>query len=125
MMLVENTVRASAVHGMGVFTQYAIAKGTQVWLHHHSFDRYFTHQELAAFPDFVQRYLAIYAWSSRHNPHGVYYDLDNGRFMNHSATPNLIPPPNGNDFELFAAHDIAANEELTCDYRRFEPDFCI
>ena len=38
---------------------------------------------------------------------------DNGRFMNHSCDPVSLSP--GTEFEL-AVRDIAAGEELTCDY---------
>ena len=41
----------------------------------------------------------------------VILDSDNGRFMNHSPTPNT-------DFRVFDK-----GEELTCNYHEFEPTF--
>ena len=47
-------------------------------------------------------------------------DCDNGRFMNHSLTPNT-------DFRIFdkgyALVDIAQGDELTCNYHEFDPSF--
>lgn len=123
MMLIANYVAPSTIHGTGLFTKNPIPKGTLVWKHEHSFDRFFTHHEIKSFPPNTQEYLRIYAWSSRTNPHGVYYDMDNGRFMNHNPDPNLLPPEDGNDFELYATQNIPAGAELTCDYRKFEPNF--
>jgi SET domain-containing protein len=125
MMLVENYVERSTLHGTGLFTRNPLIKGMLVWKHVPSFDLYFTHEQMASFPKCTQDYLGIYVWSSQSNPNGVYYDSDNARFTNHSDTPNLIPPPNGSDFELYAAFDIPAGTELCCDYRKYEPDYMI
>ena len=50
----------------------------------------------------------------------VVLDSDNGRFMNHTLTPNT-------DFRIFdkgyALFDIAQGEELTCNYHEFDPNF--
>ena len=49
----------------------------------------------------------------------IVLDCDEGRFMNHSDMPNvdLSDPARGT-----ATRDIAAGEELTCDYRQFCAD---
>jgi SET domain-containing protein len=47
-------------------------------------------------------------------------EFDNGRFMNHSDAPNtdFTDPDTG-----WAIRDIAAGEEITCNYRDFDPSF--
>jgi SET domain-containing protein len=47
-------------------------------------------------------------------------ELDNGRFMNHSTSPNtrFTDPDAG-----FTRVAIAAHEEITCDYSEFDPAF--
>ena len=39
---------------------------------------------------------------------------DHSKFVNHSDQPNLLDTPDG--LSEYAACDIAAGEELTCDY---------
>ena len=50
----------------------------------------------------------------------VILDSDNGKYMNHCLAPNT-------DFRIFdkgyALVDIAAGEELTCNYHEFDPGF--
>lgn len=49
-------------------------------------------------------------------------EFDNGRFMNHSPAPNtdFRDPETG-----WAVRDIAAGEEITCDYGEFDPGFVL
>jgi hypothetical protein len=53
-------------------------------------------------------------------PGVVIVDSDNGRFMNHSLSPNT-------DFRIFdkgyALVDIARGDEITCNYYEFDPTF--
>ena len=53
-------------------------------------------------------------------PGVVILDADNGKYMNHSMTPNT-------DFRIFdrgyALADIAAGDEITCNYHEFDPTF--
>ena len=61
-----------------------------------------------------------YAYPSPDKPGFMVYEVDNGRFMNHSATPNT-------DFSQYggatATSDIAVGEEITCDYGEFFEGF--
>jgi hypothetical protein len=49
-------------------------------------------------------------------------EFDNGRFMNHAQSPNT----DFTDANVgWAIRDIAAGEELTCNYSEFDPSFAM
>ena len=120
MMLVKTFVAASAIEGVGVFTAEPISKGTVTWSFDPMFDRlipladYNSAQPLMR--DFLDKY--CYPWSDK--PGFLIFETDNGRFMNHSEMPNLDFSESGGSRAL---RDIAAGEELTCNYADFDPDF--
>ncbi|MFQ5563900.1 MAG: SET domain-containing protein-lysine N-methyltransferase [Parvularculaceae bacterium] len=68
----------------------------------------------------VREHLIRYAYPRGPDRSFVVYEIDNGRFMNHSDTPNT-------DFTSsdrgFANCDIAEGEELLGDYREFWPEY--
>ena len=68
----------------------------------------------------MQDFIARYSYPHLEMPGVVVVDSDNGRFMNHSLTPNT-------DFRIFdkgyALVDIAQGDEITCNYHEFDPTF--
>ena len=68
----------------------------------------------------MREYLAHYAYPHLELPGVMILDSDNGKFMNHSLSPNT-------DFRVFdkgyALVDIAAGDEITCNYFEFDPRF--
>ena len=120
MMLVNTFVAASEIEGVGIFTAEPISKGTVVWSFNPMFDRLIpvADYELALpqVRDFLDKY--SYPWSDK--PGFLIYETDNGRFMNHSNAPNFDFSELGGSKAL---RDIAAGEELTCNYADFYPNF--
>lgn len=53
---------------------------------------------------------------------GYLLDGDNARFLNHSLEPNIEFRA---DADGYALRDIAAHEELGCDYGQFMPEVVI
>lgn len=79
-----------------------------------------TREQIARLPPLQREFLERYGYPHMTEPHVTVLEFDNGRFMNHSVTPNtdFTRPEVG-----FAIRAIAAGEEITCDYREFDPSF--
>lgn len=121
MLLVPTRLGASPIEGIGLFAAGPIAKGTVTWRFIVGYDQLFTREQIDALPEPARGELLRYVYL--HESTGRYvFCLDNARFMNHTTMPNTtginIPDqPYGYDV---ATRDIAAGEELTCDYREFD-----
>ena len=121
MLIIATTLRPSPVHGLGVFTTQPVRAGTVVSRFLPPFDIQYPAVLLPALSDAERAYLRNFAYRSRYT--GLYILTgDHDRYMNHSDTPNVGMNPNGNT-ENLALRDLAADEELTCDYRTFDADW--
>jgi hypothetical protein len=96
--------------GYGVFAREPIAKGTLLWVLC-DLDLIFTAAEAAALPPPYQPILERYAYSDAAGR--VILCWDHGRYLNHSCEPAMVGV--GSTLEI-AVRDIAAGEELTCEY---------
>ena len=121
MMLVRTVKKPSDIHGVGLFANEFIPKGSPTW-------RFIAGIDQAIHPDLVERVpeasritFLTYAYLDIRT--GLYVlCADDARFMNHSDEPNVkgdydLDPVFGVDV---AARDIEPGEELTCDYRTFD-----
>lgn len=116
MFLIPTYVANSAIHGMGVFTPVPIPANTLIWQLDPSADWIMTPEELEGFPEPYRSRIKIHAYK---NEDGQYVLCgDNSKYMNHSDEPNC----RDNSIYTWARRDIAAGEELTCDYREFDKD---
>lgn len=121
MLAVENYLAPSVLHGLGVFAKSPITKGQMVSRFMPPFDLHFSPDMLPCLNAQERAYLKVYAYLSRFD--GVYIlPGDNDRFMNHSETPNVGMNPDGTP-NCLALRNIAADEELLCDYREFDLDW--
>ncbi len=123
MLLVKTKLGLSKIHGIGVFADEFIPKGTIVWKFQPEFDRSIAQEDFDKLSDSAKKQFLNYAYI---NPRTDRYTLcfDDGRFFNHSETPNCgdiesFEDPEGLDIAL---RDIEIGEELTSDYRDFEKD---
>ena len=120
MLQVSTFIAASAIEGVGVFAAEPIRKGTMIWRSDERFDLFVPMAEYRAAPRFLRQLFERYAYPSPDRPGFLVYEVDNGRFMNHAERPNT-------DFSQYggatATRDIAAGEEITCDYGEFFEDF--
>lgn len=121
MLLVKTKLSYSPIHGIGLFADEFIKKGTEVWRFTPKLDRVFTEQELQEQNTHDREFLETYCFKY----FGKYYlCVDDARFMNHSAKPNCtdIGVDDIQDDDLgytVAIADIQPGEEITCDYRNF------
>jgi SET domain-containing protein len=116
MMVVRSYLAPSAIEGLGVFAAVPVAKGELVWRFDRRFDQVIPKDAVTTAPEHVREFLERYSYEFHEDPACVILDADEGRYMNHSETPNvdLTNPEIG-----VAVRDIAAGEELTCDYACF------
>lgn len=122
MMVVPNYVGPSPIEGVGVFAAEPIAAGSVIWELSDDLDLLLTKEQLARLPDLQRSFIERYGYPHMSQPQLTVLEFDNGRFMNHSGTPNtdFTRPEVG-----YAIRAIAAGEELTCDYSEFDPSFAM
>ena len=120
MMLVPTYVAPSPIEGVGVFAAEPIPSGTLIWQLAPGLDRLIRKSEILSLPPLFQQFVERYSYPYPHDPEQLIVELDNGRFMNHSDAPNTIfSDPDGG----YTIRDIAAGEELLCNYAEFDPSF--
>jgi SET domain-containing protein len=122
MLLIPNYVGPSAIEGVGIFAAAPIRKGTAIWAFDERFDQALSATEIASLGEEQRRFVERYGYTHTIRPELTIVELDNGRFMNHSENPNacFTDPALG-----WAIRDIAQDEEITCNYAEFEPDFAM
>jgi hypothetical protein len=120
MMLCRTFVAQSEIQGLGVFAAEFIPCGGQMWVLNPKFDIFVQISELARLPAHMHEYVTRYSYPHLEMSGVRIIDCDDGKFMNHSEQPNT-------DFCIFdkgyALTDIAAGDEITCNYYEFDPAF--
>ena len=118
MLLVKTKIGPSNIHGIGLFADQFIPKGTVVWKYYPEFDKAFKREDLNFLPKEVAERVIDYCYRS-----GDTYVMcfDNARFFNHSDNPSTIDEP-GVDTGVIAARDLNIGDEITSDYRVFDDD---
>jgi SET domain-containing protein len=107
---------------MGLFAAGPISQGTPFWRFTSGFDQAFSQAAAGTFPETARHHLRWFGWVSRDDG-SVILSGDHACFMNHSSVPNTGLPQNAMPpFTTVALRDIAAGEELTCDYHAFDAD---
>lgn len=121
MLLIKTKVDKSPIHGLGLFADQDIPKGTQIWKFTPGFDQKFTQGQIDAFPDLVQEYLYTYSWLSKKSNLRI-LAVDDAKYFNHSDNPNCLSEYKDSEEEVvtIAIKDIQAGEELTDNYDSFE-----
>ena len=117
MLLVPTEIRPSKIHKLGLFAITDIKTGYQISSFVEGFDRRFTAEEYATLPVQAQQFLWYHGYQSPND--GLWrLNMDNIRFINHSAQPNTYQ--DGDDD--FAVRTIKAGDEITADYFSFDAD---
>jgi len=124
MLLVKTELRSSGIHGLGVFAVDPIPKGELVWEFTPGLDHAFTLEVLTRLTPVQREQFLRHSYLDSNTKEYVYC-ADDGRFMNDSETPNTIEfyaDANDRYGANVAARNIAAGEELTCDYFSFDEE---
>jgi SET domain-containing protein len=122
MMLVRAKVGPSAIHGMGLFALNRIPQGTPIWKFLPGFDHSFTPAEFARLPELAREHTRWFCFVGREDGH-VVLSGDHACFINHSPLPNTGATSSGDSpITTRALRDIAAGEEITCNYFAYDAD---
>jgi len=117
MLRVRTRIGPSAIHGIGLFAEQEIPRGTLIWEFLPTFDVTFDRAAFERLPAETQRNVDKYAFLDREQNVFVLCG-DDARFMNHSTEPNTWEV---SESCTLASRDIAAGEEITCDYAAMGP----
>ncbi len=124
MLLVKTRLGPSSIHGIGLFADEFIPKGTMVWDFKPGFDMEMGKKEIDELSPPAREQALKYAYLSKMK--GIYILCsDDARFFNHSDDPNTtsVDSPDGKKNHDIANRDIPRGEELTADYGAFDADF--
>src|SRR3989344_7740534 len=121
MLLVKTKIGLSKIHGIGLFADEFIPKGTVIWKYVPGFDLKFTKKEVDRLPEIAKDFIHFYDYES--DTGNCVLCVDNARFTNHSKNPNMVDNEaigvivENTDGEgaSIAFRDINPGEELTYD----------
>ena|SRR3989338_7431165 len=118
MLRVKTKLGASDIHGVGLFADELIPKGTVTWQCDPEFDVAYDESVLERIPSNSLKQFLDYAYFD-HAINKYILCADDQRFINHSKNPNIKSTPS----QDVATKDIHPGEELTCDYSDYEHDW--
>lgn len=122
MLTVRASAKPSKIHGIGLFADEKIPKGTVTWKFDPRFDLMFNVKEVEKMPDYqIEMFERVGFISKKTNKY--IYSIDDSRFCNHSSKQNNIDffyskeEPEGYGI---TNRDIEKGEELLTNYRQFD-----
>jgi len=120
MLTIKTYLDRSPIHGLGLFAGEPIPKGATVWAFHAAIDLAYSPDAWESLKQTVTPVCFAELQKYAYKQNGTYYIcFDNAQFMNH-ATAEYNVGNNACDDTMYAMRDIAAGEELLCNYH----DFC-
>lgn len=117
MILVKTYLDKSPIHGIGVFAAEPIRRETKIWRFVEGFDRAYSPKQFARLPKPARDFLKNYGYRVDGE---VLFTVDHDHHMNHSDNPNTYLKAG----YTIARRNIRKGEEITNDYREFEPALC-
>ena len=119
MLLIKTKIAVSSIHGIGLFADEFVPKGTVTWQFNPIIDVGFTDEEIAALPEVARKTFLHYTYFDKDLQRHILC-ADDQRFINHSTSGwNIESTPHKD----IAARDIAVGEELLCDYYKFDDTY--
>lgn len=119
MLLIKTRIKESTTHGVGLFADQFVPKGTVTWEYNPLFDSAYTDAEVDALPEVARKIFLHYAYFDKEiNKHVLCFD--DQRFINHSShSANIDSTPRKDT----ASQDIQSGEEILCDYNKFDDTY--
>lgn len=118
MLLVSTTLGVSEIHGIGLFSRYAIRKDTPIWRFDPAIDIRITSQILRTLARPARIQVETYMYLDNRTGECILCG-DDARFLNHSSNPNVVDEKD-DPYLCRASRDIRAGEELTQNYFSFD-----
>jgi SET domain-containing protein len=117
MLTIKTALKASPLHGIGLYAAQRIPANTVVWRFNPAFDLHFPLAAYEAAPAVQKHHIDYYGFLSKATREHI-YSVDDSRFMNHSDAPNMLVTYGAGVGEptMVARRDIAAGEEITVNY---------
>ena len=117
MLLIKTKIGPSPIHGIGLFSDEFVPRGTLLWRFTPCFDLKFTREQILDFPEILQIYLYRHSWKSKDTSLYI-FSSDDAKYFNHSLAPNTISLHRDDEEEVItiATRDIQIGEELTDNY---------
>ncbi|TAL48776.1 SET domain-containing protein-lysine N-methyltransferase [Patescibacteria group bacterium] len=117
MLLVKTKIGLSKLHGIGLFADQFIPKGTKIWEFTPGIDLKFGESELVSMPETIRNFIKGYSYQNNKTKKYILC-VDNARFFNHSDQANTEDAENGtSEGATISSVDINLGEELTWNYR--------
>lgn len=114
-LMIATRLLPSPIHGLGLFAAHFTPSGAQVWSFDSRIDRLCAVDD-PIFLDYTHLAQLVETYCCATGDGRLIIPGDDARFINHSDNPCLAPAEPGSWRLLVASRDIAAGEELTCDY---------
>src|ERR1700739_970355 len=111
MLTVKTKVKNSPLHGIGLFADEFIPKGTKMWVLQKDFDQVLTEENFNALPPIAQSYFKHFAYFNEFEG-GYVLCGDNARVTNHYTIQNT----ECDKIYTIALNDIFPGEEITENY---------
>jgi uncharacterized protein len=123
MLLVKTKVGPSTIHGVGLFADQFIEKGTILWRFTPGVDARYAPEQVSGLPPAAREYLAVYSFPSK-QPGLRVLCMGNANYFNHSKAPSARSGREDGEEEVVtrALRDIVPGEEITDDYHSYDSE---
>ena len=121
MLLVKTKIHKSKIHGIGLFADELIKKGTTTYKYTPWFDIAYSEKQLLKMPNHIKKQVIWYAYFDKKRKKYILCS-DDQRFINHSKNHKRINIRSTPDKDI-AIRDIKKGEELLCDYNGFDSSY--
>jgi SET domain-containing protein len=121
MLLIKATPKQSTIHGIGLFADQDVSKGTVIWKFSPKLDLEVSPEDFEKLSQYEKDFINFYGFRSRKTDN-YHLSFDNVRFINHSKEGNVTIDVSVDDVEypLIASKDIKTGDELLQNYFEFD-----
>lgn len=122
MIMVKTKLGKSKIHGIGLFADQNIKKGTITWDYQPWFHITYSKEDLKKMSKPAREQVLWYAFVDKKDDRYILC-ADDQRFINHSSNPKKINILSISQYRDIALRDIKKGEELLCDYNKFDDTY--